>query len=235
MSPNFDDDLEPGRDDAGARLVNFLLHRGIGGFGPFKSAEDSAREALKGRTSEEAVKALIRSHCLAAGGQGFVTGLGGLIAMPVTLPANIGAAYLVQAHLAASIARVYGWDEHSEEVRTAILLCLAGHAGTEMLKRVGIPVGKRYAATLLGRLPGAASRGINRRIGMALLAKQGARRAPVTLGRAVPLVGGIVGGGVDLAATRAVGHFADRFFRPQPPASGQMRGHPGRWAAPKSV
>ncbi|MGQ0844203.1 MAG: EcsC family protein [Sporichthyaceae bacterium] len=202
-------------NDAAARLVRLLVQRGISGFGPFKSAEDSAREALKGRTAEEAVKALIRSHCLAAGGQGFATGFGGIVAMPLTLPANIGASYLVQAHLAASIARVYGWDEHSDEVRAAILLCLVGNAGSEMLKRIGIPVGKRYAAGLLSRLPGASIRAINRRVGFQLLAKQGTKRASVTLAKGVPLVGGLVGGGVDLAATRAVGHFADRFFRPE--------------------
>lgn len=180
-------EVEPSRDDAGTRIVRSLMHRGIAGFGPFKSAREAAKEALAGRTREEAVKHLIRNHCIVAGGQGFVTGLGGVLASVVALPANIGASYLVQVHLAASIACVYGHDQDSEDVRTAIVVCLVGNAGTEVLKRIGI--------------------------------KRGGRRASLTVARRVPLVGGIVGGGVDLAATRAVGHFADRYFRPDYPRS----------------
>ncbi|MGQ0466250.1 MAG: EcsC family protein [Sporichthyaceae bacterium] len=181
-------EVEPSRDESGAKVVRFLMQRGVDGFGPFKSAQDSAREALVGRTPEEAVRHLIRNHCVIAGGQGFVTGLGGILATAIALPANLGASYLVQVHLAASIACVYGHDENSEDVRTAIVACLVGNAGTEVVKRVGMRAGRK--------------------------------KASVALARRVPLVGGIVGGGVDLAATRAVGHFADRYFRPGAQRSG---------------
>lgn len=187
-------ELEPSREDGGAKVVRFLMQRGVDGFGPFKSAEESAREAMRGRTQEEAVRQLIRNHCVVAGGQGFVTGLGGVLAAMVALPANLGASYLVQVHLAASIACVYGHDETSEDVRTAIVACLVGNAGAEVVKRVGI--------------------------------KAGRKRASVALARRVPLVGGIVGGGVDLAATRAVGHFADRYFRPSGPSGLSRPGRP---------
>ncbi len=46
---------------AGQQLVEQLLRLGIEGFGPFNSARESAQEALKGRTSEQAIKVLIRS------------------------------------------------------------------------------------------------------------------------------------------------------------------------------
>ncbi len=72
---------------------------------------------------------------------GFVTNIGGLVTLSVSLPANVGAAYLVQSHLAASIAVVYGHDPHEEEVRTALLLCLLGNGATDVLKRVGVDVG----------------------------------------------------------------------------------------------
>lgn len=199
---------------AGQNVLEQIVRLGVDGFGPFKSAEDSAREALKGRTQEQAIRVLVRNHCLIAGSQGFVTNLGGFVTMPVALPANIGAAYLIQSHLAAAIAQVHGQDLRSEEVQTAILLCLLGNAGTEVVKQVGIKVGTKYSAALLKSIPVAVIRQINRKAGFALVAKYGTKRAAVTLAKGIPLVGGGIGGGMDAVATKAVGTFADKFFRP---------------------
>lgn len=207
-------DEPKGLAKAGQHLIEQLLRLGIDGFGPFSSAEESAREALRNRSPEQAVQVLIRNHCLVAGGQGFVMNLGGLITLPVALPANIGASYLIQTHLAAAIASVHGHDLDGEEVRTAILLCLLGNAGTEVIKQLGIKVGTSYSAALLKRLPVAVIRAINRKVGFALVAKFGTKRAALTLSKGIPLVGGGVGGLVDLVATRAVGRFANGFFRP---------------------
>jgi hypothetical protein len=193
--------------------VDHLLKVGINGFGPFKGAERMAVEALeKGLTPEEAIKHLIRTHVAAAGVQGFATNVGGLITLPISLPANLTAAYLVQTHLIASIAAVYGHDLESDEVRTAILLCLLGNAGTELLKKAGIKVGARLTMNLIERIPGQLIREINKRVGFTLLAKYGTSRATVTLAKGVPLVGGVIGGTFDAVTTRAVGAFASRFF-----------------------
>ncbi len=200
---------------AGEKLVEQLLRRGINGFGPFKSAADSAAEALRGRTPEQAVKALVRNHCVNAGARGFVTNAGGLVTLPVALPANIGVSYLVQTHLAGAIAAVHGYDLDSEEVRSAVLLCLVGNAGTEALKRVGVTVGSKVTMTLTKRIPVTVLRQINKKVGFMLIAKYGTKRAVVTLAKGVPLVGGVIGGGVDTTATWAVGAYANKTFRPQ--------------------
>ncbi len=209
-----DDQPASGLAKASSNLVEQLLSVGINGFGPFKSAGTSAEEACKGRTNAQAIKALKRNHCLMAGSQGFVTNIGGFLTTPVTLPANVGAAFLIQTHLAASIARAHGHDLDSEEVQSAILLCLLGNAGAEVLKQFGIKVGTKYTMTLIRRIPIAVIREINKRAGFMLLAKFGTKRAAVTLGRGVPLVGGGIGWTVDALTTQAVGTFADKFFSP---------------------
>lgn len=201
--------------------VDHLLRVGINGFGPFKGAEQMALEALdKGLTREAAVKHLIRAHVAAAGVQGFATNIGGLITLPVTLPANLTASYLVQTHLIASIAAVHGHDLESEDVQTAILVCLLGNAGTEVLKKAGIKVGTKLTMSLIKKIPEQLIREINKRIGFTLLAKYGTTKATVTLAKGVPLVGGVIGGTFDAVATGAVGAFASRFFteRDDPPA-----------------
>ncbi len=210
-----EDSDETGLVKAGERLVEQLLRVGIDGFGPFKSAEESAAEALRGRTPERAVRALVRNHCAMAGAQGFVTNVGGLITLPVTLPANIGASYLVQTHLAAAVAAVHGHDLDSEEVRSAVLLCLLGNAGTEVVKRFGITVGSKMSMTLIKRLPITVIRQINKKVGFMLVAKYGTKRAVLTLTKGIPVVGGLIGGGVDASATWAFGALADRAFRPE--------------------
>jgi hypothetical protein len=50
-----------------------------------------------------------------------------------------------------------------------------------------------------------------------LVAKFGTKRAALTLAKGVPVVGGVIGGGFDVVATRAVGAYADRTFRPGVP------------------
>jgi hypothetical protein len=199
--------------------VDHLLRVGVNGFGPFKGARQMAVEALdKGLTPEEAIKHLIRTHVAAAGVQGFATNVGGLITLPVTLPANLTASYLVQTHLIASIAAVHGHDLESDEVQTAILVCLLGNAGGELLKKAGIKVGAKLTMDLIERIPAQLIREVNKRVGFTLLAKYGAGKATVTLAKGVPLVGGVIGGTFDAVTTRAVGTFASRFFtRPEAP------------------
>jgi hypothetical protein len=210
---------EPAEDSslvkAGEKLVEQLLKLGINGFGPFKSAAESAEEALQGRTAEQAVTALVRNHCAIAGAQGFVTNLGGFVTLPVALPANVGASYLVQTHLAGAIAVVHGHDLDSEQVRSAVLLCLVGNMGAEALKRVGVTAGTKATMTLINRFPIAVLRQINKKVGFMLVAKHGTKRAVVTLAKGVPLVGGFIGGTVDTLATRTVGGYANKAFGSQ--------------------
>jgi hypothetical protein len=154
----------------------------------------------------------VRNHCAIAGAQGFVTNLGGIVTLPITLPANIGASYLVQTHLAGAIAAVHGHDLDAEEVRSAVLLCLLGNAGAEILKRFGIKVSSKVTMTLIERIPIAVIRRINKRVGFMLIAKYGTKRSVVTLAKGIPLMGGLVGGSVDTTTTWAVGKYAHGAF-----------------------
>lgn len=203
--------------------VQQLLTVGINGFGPFKSAPDAAAEALAhhGGDRDAAVRALIRTHVSLAGAQGFAMNVGGFITMPVTVPTNVGAAFLIQSHLAASIACVYGHDPASTEVRTGVLVCLVGNAGMELVKKSGIEAGKRLTVSLINRVPAKVLARINQKVGFMLLAKFGGRRAAFTLAKGVPLVGGVIGAGFDFAATRAVGQLSKKFFAPGTPVVAQ--------------
>jgi stress response protein SCP2 len=199
----------------GQKLVDWLLKAGINGIGPLKSAEECAQEAMgNGRTEEQAIRHLIRTHVTMAGTQGFIANLGGFIVTAVALPANIGASYLLQTRLAAAIARVRGHDLNTEEVRTAILLCLLGNAAGEAIKTVGVKVGEKLTARLIGQISPKILYAINKKVGFRLLTKAG-QSGTVVLAKGVPFVGGAIGAGFDAAAAHAVGEFSRRFFSPE--------------------
>lgn len=46
----------------------------------------------------------------------------------------------------------------------------------------------------------------------ALITKYGTKKLGTVAAKGVPLLGGVIGGGVDAASTRAVGAFANRYF-----------------------
>src|SRR5207247_2022454 len=61
---------------------------------------------------------LVRWQVTKAGTAGFVTGLGGLLVLPVTIPANLGSVLLIQLRMIAAIAHLYGHDVRDDQVRT---------------------------------------------------------------------------------------------------------------------
>ena len=134
--------------------------------------------------------------------------------MPLTVPANLSAAYLIQTHLAAAITHVHGHDLDSERVRTAILLCLLGNVGTEVLENLGITIKNKYTMALIQKIPVAVIHQINKKAGFQLVAKYGTKHASITLTKGTSFVGGAIGGTVDAVTTKAAGTFADKFFQP---------------------
>jgi 4-diphosphocytidyl-2C-methyl-D-erythritol kinase len=81
-----------------------------------------------------------------------------------------------------------------------------------MAEGMGVEVGKRAARQAIQAIPTAALRRINTRAGFYLVAKYGTQRSAVTLAKVIPVVGGLVGGGVDAALTGAIGSLAKKAF-----------------------
>ncbi|MGO2174028.1 MAG: EcsC family protein, partial [Staphylococcus equorum] len=72
------------------------------------------------------------------GTSGFLTGLGGMITLPVALPANITSVVYVQMRMIAAIAHIRGYDLKDDEVKTLVYLCLTGQTAGDILKDVGV-------------------------------------------------------------------------------------------------
>ncbi len=187
-------------------------------------------EEPRPRLSDKQIDAAIRSACLMAGTSGFVTGLGGLLTLPVAIPANIVSVAAVHMRLIHTIAAGRGYDTADNTVRALIYACLAGNAATEVLKDVGLQLGTRLGQSAIQAISGPALARINQAVGFRLLTKAGSSGV-VNMTKVLPLVGGVIGGTVDAASTRAVGAVAKRLFPAMPvPGDGPIIEHEGEAA-----
>ncbi len=160
------------------------------------------------------VDSLIRWESAKNFTSGFLSGLGGVLTLPVSIPATIGASYVLQARMSGAIAYIYGYDVDDERVRTLVLLTLIGDSAKEPLKQAGIKIGQALTKNLIQKIPGELLVQINKKVGFRLLTKAGTKGV-INLTKAVPVVGGVVGGATDFLACKAVGRVAKELFRPK--------------------
>lgn len=153
----------------------------------------------------------IRYQAAKCATSGFVTGLGGLITLPAAIPANIGSVLYVQMRMIACLADMGGYDVESDQVRTLVYACLAGISIDRILKNAGIQFGTKLTTALVKKIPGTALTKINQRVGFRFVTKFGTKGI-LNLGKAVPVVGGMIGGGFDFAETKIIANRAYKLF-----------------------
>jgi hypothetical protein len=198
------------------KVVESLLDLGIDGKGTFAPAAKVADDALRsaGGDVDKAIDAVIRSHTLKAGAEGFVTSLGGFVTLPVSLPANVIAFYALATRMTAAIARLRGHDIAQPQVRTAVLLSLAGAEADDLLRKAGKAVPAGGITNLVAqRLPGPAEMVVKKAVGFRVIATAG-KGTFARFGRAVPVLGGAVGAGVDVWMLRSIATNARKEFPP---------------------
>ena len=118
-------------------FVREALHRAIAGVGPLPPAARAADAQLKEQKGdvERAVHEVIENHVRYAGAQGFVTNLGGVVTMALTIPTNITGLALIQSRMIAGIAHLRGYDLEDPRVRNAILTTMLGEDVVDALVR----------------------------------------------------------------------------------------------------
>lgn len=78
-------------------------------------------------------------------------------------------------------------------------------------KKVGIEVGKKVATNAINKIPGKTLTKINQKIGYRFITKFG-QKGSVNLGKMIPGVGAVVGGGLDYLETKAIAKRAYKMF-----------------------
>jgi hypothetical protein len=199
-----------------AAFVREALHRAIHGVGPLPPASAAADRQLREQRGDvdRAIHEVIENHVRYAGAQGLLTNLGGLATMAFTVPTNISGLALVECRMIAGIAHLRGYDLTDPRVRNAVLVCLLGEENVRDLVRAQkLPAPPMALATAPAHDPGL-DRVISAEVAADLVAKVAGKKLAGTVGRRIPLVGGLVGMGADGYATWRIGRYADRELLP---------------------
>ena len=197
-------------------LLDACYQAALDGIPKVSSSVDTLVDEYRGKseTTAEAARKLISNQLIKCSTSGFLSGVGGALTLPVTVAAvsaNIGSVIYMQMRMVAALAQMGGYDIHSDQVQTMVYVCLTGKAMSDILKSAGIKTSERLAVNVIKKLPGSVCTAINRRVGMRFVTKFG-EKGVVNLGKMVPVVGGVVGGGFDFATTKMIGDNAYRMF-----------------------
>lgn len=195
--------------------MDWAYDKAVNGVSGLDSAEDIAADYLRGEgTLRDKANSLIRWQIAKACTTGFVTGLGGLLTLPLTLPANITCILYIQIRMIAAIAKMGGYDLKDDKVKTLVYSCLVASSATDAIKQTGIAIGQKVAINVLKNMSGEVIKKINQKVGFRLLTKFG-EKGTINLVKAIPLVGGVIGGTVDSVSTNTIGNVARDLFIPK--------------------
>lgn len=195
-----------------SKLLEWTYSRAINGFGGVDSAYQLGNDYLNAKgTLDEQVDQLIKWQVTKAASSGFFTGLGGWAIMPFALPANIASVIYIQVRMISAIAYMGGHDIQSDQVKSVIYVCMLGNGTKEIFKEMGIKAGEKFAKGLIEHTSRKMLLSINEKVSVNIASKLGSRTL-TGLGKAIPLVGGVIGGSFDAGSTLIIGKVAKKMF-----------------------
>lgn len=192
--------------------LDWAYDKAINGVPGLDSAEELARGYInKSGSLEGRVNSLIRWQNAKCATSGFITNLGGLLTLPVAIPANMASVMYVQVRMIAAIAYMGGYNIRDDKVKTLVYVCLCGSAAGDILKDVGIKIGAKLTEQAIRQISGQVIININKAVGFRLLTKFG-EKGIINLGKCIPFFGGLLGGTCDAIATNTIGNVARNAF-----------------------
>lgn len=199
--------------EKGWKLLSKLYMHALNGIPGAKSIEALAQEYVSksNGNTQQAAEQLIRMQVTKCTTTGFLTGLGGLITLPATIPADIASSMYVQIRMIAAIAVMGGYSLQDDMVQSMVFATLLKIKIGDVLKQVGVKTANRASLQLLKKLPGTVLTKINQKLGFRFLTKFG-QKGVINLVKVVPVAGGVVNGGLNLVETKAIGKRAMKVF-----------------------
>jgi len=194
-------------------LLRSIIEFAINGNNAFPGAKTSAARALQAKGEREAaIDSVVMQHIGLASAQGFLTSVGGLITLPVGLPANLAGLAVLSVRMIGSIAHLRGYDVDDRRVRSALTLAMLGDDEVRRLVADGkLPTSPLAIATAPMFDPDLERR-ISERVMGSLAGRMGGKHLAVVIVRRIPLVGGGVGAAVDGWLTFGLAAYAKREF-----------------------
>ncbi|MET0694128.1 MAG: EcsC family protein [Propionibacteriaceae bacterium] len=195
---------------AAGGVLRRVLEIAIDGVGRVPSAKQVAGRALErhGGSVDAAIDSVVDSHVRLASAQGFVANLGGLVLLPVAIPANLAGIAVIQVRMVSAIAHLRGYDLNDDRVRTALVMCLLG--GEQVARSIldgKLPTSPMAVATAPMFDPELDRRVAEEVVGD-LMTRIGGKNLALVVTKRIPLVGGGIGAAVDGFSTHQIGKYA---------------------------
>lgn len=168
-------------------------------------------DSPKQKTLEDKMDALIHVQNAKACAVGFVTSLGGIITLPLTLPANVMGVFFIQMRMIAAIAIMSGYDLKDEKVKTMIFACMCGRGAGDVLRDVDMGSEQHLTKKILNKLSQETISHMQRVTSVKMAAKIGETGA-VNMAKVVPLLGGLIAGTFDGMTTSSIGKISKKVF-----------------------
>lgn len=196
-------------------VLRQILQIGIKGGPGFSSAKALGDKYLNDpqyNTKLERIEALIKWEERKNFTTGFVTSMGGVVTLPVAIPASLGMNWILQTRMVAAMAYIGGFDIDDPPVRMTIALCLLGKRGKEILNQNIEDLDAYIRKRGISSIPSRTLTIVNQAIASRLM-KIAAARGFTRVSKAIPVVGGIVGGVIDYQSCRETAQFAKDLFQ----------------------
>ena len=195
-------------------IINFLnsLYKiAIDGLPGTPPIEQEVKEYLNNDNKEEAIDSIIRWATAKNSVAGFISSVGGVITLPISVPAEVAASLYIQLRMIAKIAHICGHDVKSDKVKTVIYCCLIGNECMNILKEAGVKIGQKLTIKIISSINGKILLKINKLVGFRLFTKFGTKGI-LNLGKTVPFLGGLIGGSINGIWTYKTGNTAKKLF-----------------------
>lgn len=186
-------------------LLDYLFDKAKDGLGAFESASVLAQSYRNDYSNiNDAIEALIRNETWKATCSGFISGLGGWFTSIVLLPTNLVSVLFIQIRLVTTIAILKGHDITSFNTKWIILGCLCGNLLSSLLKNKSISL-------FAGKVGVVAINNLNKLVIKQLSAKL-IVQSTSSFTKFIPILGGVISGGMDYYATKGIGETAVTIF-----------------------
>ncbi|WP_305768690.1 EcsC family protein [Candidatus Epulonipiscium viviparus] len=204
------------------KIMDICYERAINGIpGISKSIEELANRYIqnhqnegnvaKSLNKEKVIAKLIKHQVIKCGTNGVLTGLGGAITMPITIPANIVGVMYIQMRMIAAIAYIRGFNIKDDGVKSLIYVCLLGSSANEALKTVGIKLTGKLTDSMVEKIPGIILMKLNQIVGTKFAIQLGEKNI-LNIGKVIPGVTSIIGGTLDAYETKNIAKNAKAIF-----------------------
>ncbi|MBU2512949.1 EcsC family protein [bacterium] len=192
-----------------------VLQLGINGAPGLSNAKELGDKYLNNPSFEtklDRIDALVKWEGRKNFTSGFITSLGGIITLPISIPASLGVNWILQTRMVAAMAHIGGFDIDEAPVRMSIALCLLGKRGKEILNQNFGNIESYFKKRGLNSIPTKTLSIVNQAIATKLM-QIAAQKGMSRVSKAIPLVGGMVGGLLDYQSCRESAEFARELFQ----------------------